>query len=269
VNGGSFAALAMRITAGATGALSAYASVIDNRTQDPVYIQAVPSPAASNVVIPAVGRLPGANGTFWRSDVTLFNPNGVAAQTVTLRYRPAGADNRNAASRQFTVGAGRTMVLADVLSQFGLASGSGALEVAWSGSSGPVVTSRTYTTTTTGGTFGQSIDPVASFGSDAFVPGLRSDFAFRSNVGFVNNSDATIGVVVTLLSSNGTAVGIAFVQLPPKSQTQSSAAALFPNTDVASLGNFTLQAHCDGGGMFAYGSIVDNASGDPVFFAGQ
>jgi len=269
VNGLNLASLSMRISAGAAGALSAYASIIDNRTQDPVYIQAVPQTSASRLVIPAVGRLPGANGTFWRSDVTIYNPNGFTPQTVTLRYRAADADNRNAASRQFTVLGGRTVVLADILSTFGLTSGSGALEVTWNAGAAPVVTSRTYTTVDGGGTYGQSIDPVAAFRADAFVPGLRSDFAFRSNVGFVNDADVTTGVTVSLLGSNGQTLASAFVQLPPKSMTQSSVAALFPNVDAASLGFFTLQAHDDSGQMFAYGSIVDNASGDPVFFAGQ
>ena len=201
--------------------------------------------------------------------MTLFNPNGFTPQTVTLRYRASGADNRNAPSRQYTVLGGRTMVLADILSAFGLASGSGALEVTWSAGSAPVVTSRTYTTVAGGGTYGQSIDPVASFRGDAFVPGLRSDFAFRTNVGFVNDADVTTGVTVSLLASKGQTLASAFVQLPPKSQSQSSVAALFPGIDAGSLGFFTLQAHDDSGQMFVYGSIVDNASGDPVFFAGQ
>jgi PKD repeat protein len=266
---GNYASLSMRISAGAPGAISAYASIIDNRTQDPVYIQAVPLASASKLVIPAVGRLPGANGTFWRSDVTLFNPNGFTPQTITLRYRAAATDNRNAPSHQYTLMGGRTIVLADVLSAFGLTSGNGALEVTWSAGNAPVVASRTYTTVAGGGTFGQSIDPVAAFARDAFVPGLRSDAAFRSNVGFVNDSDVTTGVTVSLLASNGQTLATAFVQLAPKSTAQSSVAALFPGVDVNSLGFFTLQAHDDSGQLFAYGSIVDNASGDPVFFAGQ
>lgn len=269
VRGANYASLSMRITAAAPGAISAYASVIDNRTQDPIYIQAVPQASASKVVIPAVGRLPGANGTFWRSDVTLFNPSGFTTQTITLRYRAAGADNRNAPSKQYSLLAGHTMVLADVLSAFGLTSGSGALEVTWSAGSAPVVTSRTYTSVETGGTYGQSIDPVAAFQKDAFVPGLRSDTQFRTNVGFVNDSDVTTGVTVTLLGPFGQTLATAFVQLAPKSMTQASMGALFPNVDATTLGYFTLQAHDDSGQLFAYGSIVDNASGDPVFFSGQ
>ena len=40
--------------------------------------------------------------------------------------------------------------------------------------------------------------------------------------------------------------------------------------DVTSIGTVTLMAHTDSGPvLFAYGSLVDNQSGDPVFFAGQ
>ena len=53
-------------------------------------------------------------------------------------------------------------------------------------------------------------------------------------------------------------------EVPP-----SQVAALFPSINTATLGYVTLQAHDDSGRLFAYGSIVDNASGDPVFFAGQ
>src|SRR5581483_9938186 len=163
----------------------------------------------------------------------------------------------------------QTVVLNDVLLRFGVASGSGALELFWSGT-GPVIASRTYTTAAAGGTYGQSIDATQSFSSDSYVPGLRSDSAFRSNAGFVNGSDTTIGVTATLLSSGGQTLATAFVQLGPRAQSQSSLAALFPTVNVAALGTVTLQAHTDNGAvLFAYGSLVDNVSGDPVFFAGQ
>ena len=257
----SFSALSMRADMGAPSAVSVYASVVDNRTQDPIYLQAAGAPSGSRSTIPAVGRAPGANGTFWRSDVRLFNPTGVA-MGVTLRYQ--------AATVPVTVMPNHTVILSDVVSQFGAASGSGALEILWNGNAGPVIASRTYTTAANGGTFGQSIDSVQSFGYDSFVPGLRSDGAFRSNVGFVNGGDSTIGVNATLFSPGGQTIASAFVQLSPRAQTQYSLAALFPGVNVASLGSVTLQAHTDSGPtLFAYGSIIDNGSGDPVFFAGM
>ncbi len=269
VNGRTYAALSMRVDAGAANAISAYGSVIDNRTQDPVYIAAIPAPQGSELTIPAVGRAPGAAGTFWRSDVTFFNP-GLTTMTLSLRYLAEGQDNRNAVAQSVTIPSSRTVVLSDVTQYFGISSGSGALRVSWSGASGPVVTSRTYTTADGGGTYGQSIDPVTSFANDSFVPGLRSDSSFRSNVGFVNGGDSIMAVTVTLLSDNGGVLGTAQIALNPRSQIQYAVGALFPAANTPSAGTLTLLAHTDGApNLFAYGSIIDNESGDPVFYGGR
>jgi len=269
VNGRTYAALSMRVDAGAPNAISAYGSVIDNRTQDPVYIPAIPTPQGSELTIPAVGRAPGAAGTFWRSDVTFFNP-GLTTMTLSLRYLASGQDNRNAITQNVTIPSSRTLVLADVTQYFGVSSGSGALRVSWSGPSGPIVTSRTYTTADGGGTYGQSIDPVTSFANDSFVPGLRSDSSFRSNVGFVNGGDSIMAVTVTLLSDSGGVIGTTQIALNPRSQIQYAVGALFAAANTPRAGTLTLLAHTDGSpNLFAYGSIVDNESGDPVFFGGR
>jgi PKD repeat protein len=269
VSGRTFAALSMRVDAGSANAISAYGSVIDNRTQDPIYVQAIPAPKGSELTIPAIGRAPGVNGTFWRSDVTLFNP-GLTTINVALRYLAAGQDNRGATSHSVAIPPSRTVVIADVAQSLGVSSGSGALQVSWNTAAGPIVTSRTYITTDNGGTYGQSIDPVASFGNDSFVPGLRSDSSFRSNVGFVNGGDTQLTVTATLLSDTGAVLGTAQIGLSPRSQVQFGIGALFPAASNPRAGTLTLLAHADGpANLFAYGSIIDNASGDPVFFGGR
>jgi len=269
IAGGQYAALSMSVIAGVPNVVSTYASVVDNRSQDPVYLQGTPAPAGGRLVIPAVGRVPGANNTFWRSDVTFYNPSS-STMALALRYQPAGSDNRFVNALTLTIGPGKTLVLADVLNWLGIGSGSGALDVRWSSPAGPVVASRTYTSTSTGGTFGQSIDPVTEFGNDAYVPGLRSDFTYRSNVGFVNGGDTTIGVTTQLLGTNGQVLAQGFVTLAPRSQSQLTLATMFPGVNVQLLGSVTLKAHSDGSpSIFAYGSIIDNTSGDPVFFAGR
>jgi PKD repeat protein len=269
VTGRSYTALSMRVDSGAANAVSAYGSVIDNRTQDPIYIQAIPAPGGSELTIPAVGRAPGIAGTFWRSDVTLFNP-GLTSMTISLRYLAAGQDNRNAVASNVTLPPSRTLVIPDIAQAMGVSSGSGALRVSWNSAAGPIVTSRTYTTTGSGGTYGQSIDPVASFANDSYVPGLRSDASFRSNVGFVNGGDSSMTVTATLLSDNGAMIGTTQIGLAPRSQVQYAIGALFPAASTPRAGTLTLLAHADGSpALFAYGSIVDNQSGDPVFFGGQ
>ncbi len=269
VNGRSYSALSMRVDSTVANSVSVYGSVIDNRTQDPVYIQAVPAPLGTELTIPAVGRAPGVAGTFWRSDVTIFNP-GLTTMSVSLRYLAAGQDNRFAGAQNVTVPPSRTVVIADVAQALGVSSGSGALQVSWSSPTGPIVTSRTYTTADGGGTYGQSIDPVTTFGNDSYVPGLRSDASFRSNVGFVNSSDVQMTVSATLLSDNGSVIGTTQIGLSPRSQVQFAVGALFPAANNPRAGTLTLLAHTDGAAaLFAYGSIVDNASGDPVFYGGR
>lgn len=258
IGGASHERLTMRVLSASDAAISAYASVVDNATQDPVYFQAVPATSGNAMTLPVVGRSPGANGTFWRSDVTLFNPNA-ARLIVTLRY--------GSTAKNVILNSGETEVLADVLAQFGQTSGSGALQMSWSGENGPVVTSRTYTTVTSGGTYGQSIDPVAKFANQMFVPGLRNDGSYRSNVGFVNGGSSSETFTVKLLSQSGTEVGRTTLSLGAGAQSQYAVTALFPNVGAST---FTLQVEGDGNAsLFTYGSMVDNASGDPVFFAGR
>ena len=259
VSGNAYDVLSMRLVAASADAVSAYASVIDNISQDPVYIQAVPATAGNTMTVPVVGRAPGVNGTFWRSDVSFFNPT---ADRITVDLRYAGT------SRTLSLGARDTVILDDVLSEFGQTAGQGPLVVTWNGGAGPVVTSRTYTTTEGGGTYGQSIDPVDGFAATMYVPGLRADGSYRSNIGFFNGGSTPESFVVTALSASGTEIGRTVLSLNPGEQTQTSAAALFPS--VGSAGVFTLALAGDGDAkLFVYGSMVDNASGDPVFFAGR
>src|SRR5258708_7832918 len=139
LTGASYGRLTMTISTSSASALSAYASVIDNRTQDPVYIQAIPVPGnGGSLLLPAVGRAAGANGTYWRSDVTLYNARSTGT-AVYLRFLAAGSDNRNASYRPYGLAAGQTLVIRAVLADFGLSSGTGALQVFWlDGGSGPV-----------------------------------------------------------------------------------------------------------------------------------
>ncbi|HEX2836482.1 MAG TPA: PKD domain-containing protein [Thermoanaerobaculia bacterium] len=258
VDGETHQHLTMRIIAASDASISGYASVVDNITQDPIYIQAVPAASGGSLMIPVVGRAPGANATFWRSDVTFFNPTD-SRLALSLRF--------NGTSKALAIDAGETHVLADVVADWGQLAGSGALQITWSGGTGPVVTSRTYTSVTGGGTYGQSIDPVSMFAPRSFVPGLRNDASYRSNVGFVNGGSESETFTVKLLSQSGNELARTTLTLAAKTQAQYAVTSLFPNVNA---NPFTLQIEGEGNAsLFAYGSMVDNVSGDPVFFSGR
>lgn len=261
----------LRVTAASPNALYAYASVVDNRSQDPIYIPSTSAPTEKVILIPAIGRTDGANGTYWRSDVTLYNP-GNTGIALSLRLWRAGQDNRAVVRKSASIAAGRSLLLSDVMTWLGAGTGSGALEIDWSGSTGPIVTSRTYTNRAEdGASYGQSIDATfgRSYGARSVVTGLRSDGSYRTNLGLVNRGETAANVSLTLYSSYGTVAGTAFVTIPPTSQLQNSLGAFFPNVAIGSLGNVTIEARADVATVAAYGSVVDNASGDPIFIMGE
>ena len=272
LSGMSKSGLSMKAQSSVEGAVSIYASTIDNRTQDPIFYPSIPAPGRE-VLIPAVARIPGGGGTFWRSDVTILNPT-VTGMTLTFRLYVANADNTNAPSKTLALPAGRTVTIDDVITWMGAGNSNGALLITSTGPTvGPVVNSRTYTTRPSdGGTFGQWIDSTetSKFGMEAVVTGLRSDAEFRTNLGFVNSGDAPIGVTVRIYNRFSQEIATGFLTVLPKSQTQPSLASLFPHLNIPALGPITMRATTDTAPtLFAYGSVIDNRSGDPIFVRGK
>ncbi len=273
LQGQSHSGLSMKVQAAVDGAVSCYASTIDNRTQDPIFYPATPAPAGKEVLIPAVARIPGAGGTFWRSDVTILNPT-LSTMNLSFRLFVANVDNRNAQAKNLSLPPGRTITIEDIITWMGAGNSNGALLITSTGANvGPIVNSRTYTSREgDSGTFGQWIDSTetAKFGREAIVTGLRADGDFRTNLGFVNNGDGPIGVVVRLYNSISQEIASGFVTVLPKSQTQASVAQMFPHLNVQALGSITMRATTDTGPtLYAYGSVIDNRSGDPIFIRGK
>ena len=76
---------------GTSNGLIAYESVVDNGSNDPIYIPAIataasPDPSMRTQVVPSVGH-PGT----WRSDVTIFNPDDQAVQFDLAFHSESGA----------------------------------------------------------------------------------------------------------------------------------------------------------------------------------
>ncbi len=145
--------------------------------------------AAARQFIPVVAHNPGVNGTFFRSDVRLFNRGGREI-VATLVFTPAGADGRiEFGAVKIVVPAGGVVAVDDIVRTLFGTAGSGQLEVL-----GDVIAAgRTYTEHD-GGTSGQSVpavDPgsamrrgdapqVISFGENSA--------AFRTNIGFAETA---------------------------------------------------------------------------------
>lgn len=253
----------------------AYASVIDNRTGDPIATIAQHlREARTELAIPAVAHTAGAGNSSWRSDVKIFYPiidagrggDGGATTTVpvTLRYYPSNSGS-GVITKMMSLAPGRLLALDDVLQNlFGLPSATGALRI--SASVALFATSRTYNQSATG-TFGQDIPAVAitntlTDGMAATFSGL-SDSGYRTNIGFFNIGTTAADLMMELRSPAGQLIASKTTHVDAGVSTQIN--NLFGFFGASATPAASLRVTTTGGSTIAYASVIDNASGDPVF----
>lgn len=215
----------------------------------------------TTLYIPVVASTPGSSGTFFRSDVWIYNP-GTDTLLVTLTFLPPpGAGPRVEAT--VVVPPRGQRLLHDVVATEFHTSGGGSMML--KASQDFVATSRTYNDPpdSEAGTTGLSLpgQPVGRTLSRAVIPGLSNTAAFRSNVGLFNPGDNTIEVTMELFDGSGNLLGLRTEVLEPLEWYQA-------NTIFAALGVQSTVEHAyvildsDQGSFFSYGSVVDAVSGD-------
>ncbi|MEA2491056.1 MAG: hypothetical protein QOH21_2848 [Acidobacteriota bacterium] len=254
--------------------------------------------AADIVYLPAVARLPGGFGAFFKTDVTITNTNTTRV-VVQVAYVEGSADNSTALNTLITLPTfvpGERRELIDIAqSALGRESANGYL-IFFSCREGGNCTScdtnagdclnitvqgRIYNDTP-GGTFGQSFPGIpwysyaamtSTTGTDRLsINGVRNNANYRTNIGLVNASQFSSTVLrLRLFNSTGTQVGEMDQTLGPLGRSQ------FPVAQIAA--GFTgdgyvtveqVSATPTPGqedavpGFFAYGSLLDNRTNDPT-----
>lgn len=250
-----------------------YASVIDNRTGDPVFVTTGVRPISpgESAYIPGSAHVTGTGGTQWRTDLEVLN---LDTQTATFAIDILERNHRNDApvSKTLTLESGRTMRSNDALSSLFGFTGAAALRIR------PLaglimVTSRTFNQASKG-TYGQFI--AAEPGDASFAAGesatliqladsASSSSGYRTNIGLVNTSGASITVTVDLRNGGGAHLGTETVDLRAYEYKQMD--RIFRSVTSSDLASCyaVLTSSTPGGSFLAYGSVVDNRSGDPVF----
>ncbi len=260
VAGLSEEALSLRIEASRGGALSSYASVVDNLSNDPFLVPGTPI-GRRNVIVPGVAHTAGAGGTFWRTDITLFNPSN---QAMDVELGMLGSDQR----RSVAIEPGHTTAIRDVVKWLDTNATQGALKVTSISEAGPVISARTYTSNQEDATFGQWVqqsDPT-TWGETASITGVKSNARFRTNAGIVNSTRTGTWVDLSLSSGGRTASARIFMEA--QTQSQFALESQFAGFQIDS--GATLLARSEEGiPIIIYGSVVDNLSGDPTFLSGR
>ena len=248
-----------------------YASVVDASTGDPAYVGPVPG-LAGRAVVPAVASLPGAGGTHWRSDLALVNP-GVSAAAVRLELVPRDQDGTDdLPTTSVAVPPGHQVIIADLVgSLFGVtAAGALHLDV----EQGEVVAASRTWTASGEGSFGQDVPAIPTeeavrTGEVAVLVGLAescdSAAGFRSNLGLVNLGLAPITVTGAASHGDGTPIGSVDLEVPANGNLQRDRILAALGACEVSTGVVEVSSATPGARFLAYASVVDNATGDPVF----
>ncbi len=247
----------------------AYASVVDNRTGDPILI--LESDEGKNLFIPAAAHVQGLAGTDWKTDLELSNRENTAVE-CTVDLLETGFDNSLPQSTIVSVPGNSNVRVKDVLHTLFHHDGSAALGLS-SKHADITATSWTYNLTDAG-TYGQFIpgtanDAAISLGSPGLMVQLSqsdgNNTGYRTNIGLLNVTAQQLDVVIDLYDSDGAVVGTGSTVLEPFEHRQINRIFREVNSAAITNGFAVVSTTSPQGAFLAYASVVDNRSGDPVY----
>ncbi len=235
-------------------------------------------------IIPVAGNTPGAFGTRWKTQFSVFNPQTYELR-VSITYVPSGG--AQGTEKVIRVPANAVAFSENILNDlFKLTNDSGSLLVATFPEDNPTVPnnvlSRSFLVITDtyndspSGTFGQTIPGIwtglQDFNKDgisAVAHGIRnlSRQGWRANVGAVNlgRSSVTVRITVYDVDGNTIARNIPFI-IPPMAHLQET---LPVEVDAGSLEFFVDDPMANDPNLaavvFPYVSVIDQLSGDPKY----
>jgi len=217
------------------------------------------------MVIPVIGRFPGAGGTQWRTDVFLGNPY-TPVVNVTLRYYPSGGSvqTRSIALQPFS-----TTTLSDiVLNTFGFTNSGGMLEISTTGGSSTNARARIYNSGNPAGEFGQSVPGIDKnyLNRQAYMYGLSGINGNRLNVGVANPNDTDAPITFTVADRNNVILYSSSFTLAPHAYVQYG--DIFNTLGIPAQDGVVVQFNTTELRIYGFASEVRNDTGDAVFIFG-
>jgi BACON domain-containing protein len=258
-----------------TGRVSAYASTVDNQTNDPLMVSPVlkPSESATRFTLPGVGDFD-SGFAHWKSDVRIFD-SGTADTPVTMSYYAQGKAD-SPITINSTVKAGQVLALDNFIASQMPQAGTntaGSLVVTTPATSNLVVTGRTYTDTGKG-TYGQfipAVTPADSVGLNERslqLLQLEQSSRMRTNVGIIETSGNAVSVEISLILPDSRVTPKVLLTLAPNEFIQISLGG-FGYTDPIYNGRVVVKVTAGSGRVTAYGSVIDQTTQDPAYVPSQ
>lgn len=222
-----------------------------------------PSALAVHRIVPVAGHAPGANGTFWTTDLMLFN-SLPQQEAVALVFRPGGGAE---VSRVLQLAAGESMLVADAVNP---ALFPGESPSAWTGQleivadGGVHVHARVFTNApgVDEGTYGSCfpvLGPEEMLGR-GILSGIAQTAQYRTNVALVNPSAMTLTFELVVRDRDGATVAQPQVGVGPYQSVQIPFSALH----AASGDGYSIEWASPVWDAYVLASVIDNLSGDPT-----
>jgi hypothetical protein len=259
----------------ATGKVTAYASVIDNRTNDPMMIMPVQlgSVKASRFVLPGIADLNTGQAS-WRSDIRLFN-GGTTPVPATISYYPQ-EDPGNPRITSLTINPNEMKVVDSALQTlFSMQNTGGSVVITTPADAKLVATARTYNQTGNG-TYGQFIPGVLA--GDGVGPGERAlqilqveeSDRFRTNVGIFELTGKPVTVEISIYVPDSKVVTKGQLSLSPNQFKQLNSILSF-NFGLPATYNARVAIRVIGGTgrVSGYASLIDRQTQDPTYVPAQ
>jgi hypothetical protein len=255
----------IEVTSG--GAVLSYASVVDNRTGDAIYIalqKEIGYEYRFIKMIPAVAHTPGAYGSQWSSDVWIFNPYKYS-QDISAVYETANLSW----DKSIHISGFGYAEISDIVSSYFPEAEDGSGSLYFNFEHYTLSMSRTFNSSADG-TFGQMI-PSSSTVRLLFpkAPGrllqLQCNTDFRTNVGFSEYSGQDAMVSVVLHGADGSPLGSGIYAVPTYKNVQVSDIFSALGVPCVYTAAYATVENISDGTVYAYASVVDNRTGDAIF----
>jgi hypothetical protein len=221
-----------------------------------------PAESANRLVFPSIGNVRGAGDSFWKSDLTIFNP---FEDPITVRLRYLGTSGNT--DRSVTVAPGTTLRLRDVVASLFQRGGSrGACIVRYVEGRRPIVSLQSYdsahgSSSSTELPLDSSSSAVGGTKRDHLViSGVEENSARRVNVGLLNVGDAPVLFELFARGADGGRIGH-----PLEGSLAEGESLLLVSASrelgVEIDGSSTIVVHVKSGQAVGYASMIDGLTG--------
>ncbi|MEO8379135.1 MAG: hypothetical protein ABI779_05685 [Acidobacteriota bacterium] len=260
------------------GKVSAYASVLNNNTNDPLMVFPV-QPArttAERYVLAGMAEFVASDRNF-HSHMRIYN-GGNTAVTATLNYYERGQSTPLAGTTpvQITLNPGQVRAINDVLpTLWNLNLNGGSVVATAPAGSSLVLTAQTFSRELDGGTKGQFIPGVTQADAVGFgergleVLQLEQSPQYRSNVGFVEVTGHPATIEVTAVEPDTKVSVVTSIPLGANEYRQFDRILEQMGLGTVYNGRVNVKVITGEGRVFAYGSTIDNRTEDPTYVPGQ